>query len=175
MSPRLKIQRLTIGSRTRQRLQSERSPRSCSRSALARTGQRGAALIEAAFVLPILLLVSVGIFEFGRAYETWEVLTNAAREGARVAILPAGSTDAAIQRTLDYMQVGGLQCDASCVSVTGTTVSMGASGTAAGSQVTVSYPFTFMMLQPVANLVVSGSLLGSPITLTATSVMRNES
>ena len=42
--------------------------------------------------MPLLLLVSVGIFEFGRAYQTWQVLTNAAREGARMAVLP-DSTD----------------------------------------------------------------------------------
>ena len=47
--------------------------------------ERGQALIEMALTLPLLLLICVGIFEFGRAYQTWEVLTNAAREGARVA------------------------------------------------------------------------------------------
>ncbi len=40
--------------------------------------KRGAALVEAAMVIPILLLISAGIFEFGRAYQTWQVLTNAA-------------------------------------------------------------------------------------------------
>jgi Flp pilus assembly protein TadG len=44
--------------------------------------ERGAALIETAITIPIILLISVGIFEFGRAYQTWQVLTNAAREGA---------------------------------------------------------------------------------------------
>jgi len=53
-------------------------------------------------------------------------------------------------------------------------VSMGAAGTASGTQVTVSYPFSFMVLQPVAQLVVKGSMSGAPITLTATSTMRNE-
>ncbi len=48
--------------------------------------ERGAALIEAAVTIPIILLIAVGIFEFGRAYQTWQVLTNAAREGARVAV-----------------------------------------------------------------------------------------
>src|SRR5207237_26452 len=56
---------------------------------------RGAALIEMALTLPLMLLVSAGIFEFGRAYQTWQVLTNAAREGARIAVLP-GTTDANI-------------------------------------------------------------------------------
>ena len=50
--------------------------------------EEGAALIETAFVLPIMLLVCVGILEFGRAYQTWQVVTNASREGARVAVLP---------------------------------------------------------------------------------------
>ena len=49
--------------------------------------QRGAALLETAITIPLILLVSVSIFEFGRAYQTWQVLTNAAREGARIAIL----------------------------------------------------------------------------------------
>ena len=50
--------------------------------------ERGAALLEAAITIPMLLLVSVGIFEFGRAYQVQQVLTNAVREGARVAVLP---------------------------------------------------------------------------------------
>jgi hypothetical protein len=41
--------------------------------------------------------------------------------------------------------------------------------------VTVSYPFKFMVLQPVASLLVSGSTLGAPITITAVAQMRNES
>jgi Flp pilus assembly protein TadG len=49
--------------------------------------ERGSALLEMALTLPLLLLICVGIFEFGRAYQTQQVLTNAAREGARVAIL----------------------------------------------------------------------------------------
>src|SRR5205814_7503233 len=52
------------------------------------TSARGQTLLETALTLPLLLLVSISIFEFGRAYQTWQVLTNAAREGARVAVLP---------------------------------------------------------------------------------------
>ena len=70
--------------------------------------QRGAALVEAAMVVPILLLISAGIFEFGRAYQTWQVLTNAAREGARVAVLPNGAPATAATRVRQYMQDGQL-------------------------------------------------------------------
>ena len=44
-----------------------------------RRDERGAALLEVAMTLPLLLLLSVTIFEFGRAFQTWQVLTNAAR------------------------------------------------------------------------------------------------
>ena len=46
--------------------------------------------------LPIILMICVGIFEFGRAYQTWQVLTNAAREGARVAAI-GGTTDLEVE------------------------------------------------------------------------------
>ena len=139
-------------------------------------GERGAAIIETALTLPLLLLVGVGIFEFGRAYETSQILTNAAREGARVAVLPNPAAGAAEARVRDYLKMGGLTYDTSVgVAITAATVDMGAAGTASASQVTVTYPFTFMVLQPVAQLVVNGSNTGKPITLTSTSTMRNES
>jgi Flp pilus assembly protein TadG len=139
------------------------------------TSQRGAALIEMALTFPLLLLVAVGIFEFGRAYQTWQVLTNAAREGARVAVLP-NPTDSPDTRVRTYLQIGGLNYDSSVgVAVDPVTVSLGTGGTASASQVTVTYPFSFIVLQPVVQLVVSGSTTGAPITLTAQATMRNES
>ena len=56
-----------------------------------RNGERGQAMIETAIALPLLLVMMVGIFEVGRAYETWQVLTNAAREGARMSVTPSGT------------------------------------------------------------------------------------
>src|SRR4029450_13281952 len=70
--------------------------------------ERGAALLEAALTIPMLLLVAVGIFEFGRAYQAWQVLTNAAREGARIAVLPDPTPGLVETRVLEYMQAGQL-------------------------------------------------------------------
>ena len=79
--------------------------------------QRGAALLETAITIPLVLAVTVSIFEFGRAYQTWQVLTNAAREGARVAVLTE-STDAQITGAVrSYMSSGKLP-GASTASVT---------------------------------------------------------
>ena len=137
--------------------------------------ERGAAIIETALTLPLILLVSVGIFEFGRAFETWQVMTNAAREGARVAVLPNPTAGAADARVRAYLQLGGLNYDQSVgVAVTPVQVSLGAAGNASASRVTVTYPFSFMVLQPVARLVVRNSTAGGAITLTAAATMRNE-
>ncbi len=47
--------------------------------------ERGAELIEFALVLPFLLLLSLGVIEFGRAYFTYNILVKALRDGARYA------------------------------------------------------------------------------------------
>jgi len=47
------------------------------------TGERGAAMVELAIVLPVLLLLVFGIIEFGRLYNAQVTLTHAAREGIR--------------------------------------------------------------------------------------------
>jgi len=138
--------------------------------------ERGTAIIETALTLPLLLLISVAIFEFGRAYQTWEVLTNAAREGARVAVLPNAASGAPEARVLEYMSNGAVPTSGVTIAVDKTVpISLGGAGTATGSKVTVTYPFSFIVLQPVAQLVVSGSLTGAPIVMTASAEMRNES
>jgi hypothetical protein len=40
--------------------------------------------------------------------------------------------------------------------------------------VDVALPFTFIVLQPVARLVVSGSTVGAPLTMSTSATMRNE-
>jgi len=138
--------------------------------------EQGTAIIETAMTLPLLLLVTVGIFEFGRAFQTWQVLTNAAREGARVAVLPNQATGAAEARVKDYLASGQLS-NAAGATVTvdpAVKVNIGAS-TANSSVVTINYPFQFMVLQPVASLLVRGSTVGGPITISASAQMRNES
>jgi Flp pilus assembly protein TadG len=137
-------------------------------------GESGTAIIEAALTLPLLLLVAVAIFEFGRAFQTWEVLTNAAREGARVAVLPDSTTAGTEARARAYLDSGALLGSSATITVTATTIPIGA-GTATAKLVRVDYPFQFMVLQPVASLVVHGSTTGAPITMSASAEMRNES
>jgi Flp pilus assembly protein TadG len=136
---------------------------------------RGSVLLEMAMTLPLLLLVAVAIFELGRAYQTQQILTNAAREGARMAVLPDSSVSNIQTRVHEYLEMGQLSHpDAATVDVTtNATIAMGASAVSA-SVVTVTYPFQFTVLGPVARLVSASSTIPGAITLTAASEMRNE-
>lgn len=60
--------------------------------------ERGAAAVEFALLLPLLLLLVLGTIEYGRAYNAQITLTNAAREGVRVMAIgndPVAAKDAA--------------------------------------------------------------------------------
>jgi Flp pilus assembly protein TadG len=48
--------------------------------------EHGAALVELAIVLPLLLLILMGIVEIGLLFYNQQILTNSSREGARAAI-----------------------------------------------------------------------------------------
>lgn len=52
-----------------------------------RRDERGAAVVEFAIVLPVLVMLIFGIIEFGRGYNAKIELTSAVREGARAAAL----------------------------------------------------------------------------------------
>ena len=140
-----------------------------------RASERGQALLEMALTLPLLLLVSVAIFELGRAYQTQQILTNAAREGARMAVLPDASTSNIQTRVREYLAMGQLSnvANATVDVTTNATFPMGAASVSA-SVVTVNYPFQFAVLGPVARLVTPSSQIPGAITLTAASEMRNE-
>jgi Flp pilus assembly protein TadG len=132
--------------------------------------ERGAALIEAAVTVPIILAICVAVFEFGRAFQTWQVLTNAAREGARVAII-LGNSEADIKKVVnDYLTAGELS-GAATVTVARSEALV---GTSTASRVTVAYPYSFMVLNPVMKLLNKGSTTGAPLTMTVEAVMRNE-
>lgn len=56
--------------------------------------ERGAAAVEFALVLPVLLALVLGCIEFGRAYNTQISLTHAAREAARSMVVTTNWTQA---------------------------------------------------------------------------------
>lgn len=146
---------------------------------------RGQAVIELALTLPLLLLVIMGVFDFGLMFQRYEVVTNAAREGARIGVLPAYTAGDAQNRALDYLASGGITgtprgCGGTvtagtfCASaVPGTTPITGSSPlkTVQTVTVTVEYDHAHAFVGPILSLF--GGSMGT-VRLRAVSVMRRE-
>jgi len=141
--------------------------------------QRGNALVEFALVLPLLLLIFAGIVDFGFLFQRYEVITNAAREGARIGVLPGYDAADVEQRVLDYVQAGLFMSADDAATAVGTpdvqTVML-AAGTGApfaATQVTVSFTYNYLIIGPIVNLVTGGGWAAS-ITINSRSTMRRE-
>ena len=79
--------------------------------------RRGTATVELALVLPIFFAVLLGIIEFGRAMMVSQLVTNAAREGARMAILD-GSSNAECEQWIKGFLQSAINAGSADVSVT---------------------------------------------------------
>jgi Flp pilus assembly protein TadG len=134
----------------------------------------GAQLVEFALVLPMLLLVVLGIAEFGFIFQRYEVLTNAAREGARIAVLPGYSTADVQARVAAYVTAGRVPTTGTNpnVAVTDVPIPTTPGGPMlTGKRVTVTYTHSYMFLTAI------GSWFGASYTtvpLIAVSEMRTE-
>jgi len=54
--------------------------------------QKGGTLLEGAITLMLFFTLIFGVLEFGRAYNLYQTITNAAREGARYSVAPFSGT-----------------------------------------------------------------------------------
>jgi Flp pilus assembly protein TadG len=134
--------------------------------------ERGAELVEFALVLPLVLVLVMGIFDFGLAFQRYEVITNAAREGARLGTLQQGYGEADIRdRVFHYCEAAGLPGGCTSADVDFVQLAVGSAAMPA-VQVTVNYPYQFAFLGPAMRLI-GGASFGT-ITLRASSTMRCE-
>ena len=131
--------------------------------------QRGAAAVEGAIVLMGFLVLVLGIFEAGRFFNVQQVLTDASREGARLAVLPlsgtsslptTGQIESEVQR---FLQAANIQGATIAVN---RPVSIDTGGVLSEfTRVTVSVPYQVLTLSMFSNLA---------IPLVGEALMRNE-
>jgi hypothetical protein len=135
--------------------------------------ERGSQLIEFALVLPLLLLVVLGIMDFGLLFQKYEAVTNAAREGARIYVLP-GYTDVDVEnRVRQYLTDAGLDGgSAIVVPIPAQPANIGGSCNMAVRGTTVFYPNQYLFLGGIMSYFGGGSF-GSKM-ISATSRMRWE-
>jgi Flp pilus assembly protein TadG len=138
-----------------------------------RRSQRGAELVEFAIAMPVMLTLMAGIIDFALLFQSWEVTTNAAREGARLAVLPGYAVNnyaVAKQRVADYIDAGGAKGAFSTQVTVVPLTACGAPGS--GVRVAVTYTHNFVIIGPVVGLL-NGTFVNS-VTYTTSSVMRTE-
>ena len=139
---------------------------------------RAAEIVEMAFVIPVLLTLIIGIFWAGRAYNIYETIARAAREGARAAVTPTCSTcgDAfPSSTTVQTAVTNSLAASGMQTSGTGITITVqqhqqlnldSNNPSALWTVVTVTYPFQFVL--PFT------SLNASTVSMTTTAQMVEE-
>lgn len=122
--------------------------------------ESGAAAVEFALIAPILLLLLIGIVEFGRVYNAQIELTGAAREGVRVMAIQNNPASARSATRVAAPSLSPAITD-SQIAILSSPANTGLC--AAGSTVTVTatYPMKFLT-----------GMFGATITLTGKSVMK---
>jgi len=120
--------------------------------------QKGQSLVEFALLLPMLVVILFGAVEFGRLWMTMNVLTGAAREGARVAAVTA--PNAALVQTAVNNVLAGANLNGATVTVAGPN---------AANSVTVTVRINYTVLTGTIVPGISGTL-----QLTRTASMRWE-
>jgi len=136
----------------------------CNGKRIKRSWRRGAALVEFAVIAPIFLTLVGGMIELGRAIVVAQILTNASREGARVAgYNTTKSTSTVTSAVNTFLTSEGISGATTAISPSSL------SSVADGSQVsvTVSIPYSSVSWLP------KPFFLGGT-TLTATTVMCRE-
>jgi Flp pilus assembly protein TadG len=140
---------------------------------VSRAGQEtGAELLEFAIAFPIFLVIFGAMIDFGFLFQRYEVVTNAAREGARVAVLPGYTAADAQSRVSSYLTASGLTPPSPSADVAYSTATLPSGLKVKLVTVTVHYPSGFVFMAPFAGMIRGAA--PATITLKATSVMRLE-
>lgn len=129
--------------------------------------QKGAALVEFAIVLPLLLMLIFGMIEFSVMLYDKAMITNASREGARSGIVysfpdPVPTGDIA-QKVTDYLQNNLISMGGA--STWTTSVSGVCTGPGAPLTVTVTYPYNFLVLPNFITTLAPTLTLGAQTTM----------
>ncbi len=124
--------------------------------------EHGQSLVELALILPVAVVLVLGAVEFGRFLMVQQVVVTAAREGARMAILPTTRFQSEVEAVVrEWLRNGSLDPNRAQISVSGLRSSAGAPTT-----VDVRYPFDSVLLRMIGR--------GGTVTVRGVSRMLHE-
>jgi len=127
----------------------------------------GQALVEFALVTPVLLLVIVGLVEFARAWNTQQVLTDAAREALRNSVVANPSFTQQQMRAVIDDALARASLDPALADVT---VENWKAGTGTSARILIEYQYDFGFFGYMAGWAAGDRTL----VLSTSFVMRNE-
>ncbi len=142
-----------------------------------RNQDQGAAAVEFALILPLLVVLVFGIIEFSILFYNKAMITNASREGARAGIVydfPNRPDDTLIAGVVTAYCGNHLISFGDPTQTPSTTVMRVGSGTGSDLNVTVEYDYDFLVLPNFLRIFFSNSDMGDRIRIRATTVMRLE-
>ncbi|MBW2491616.1 MAG: pilus assembly protein [Deltaproteobacteria bacterium] len=126
-------------------------------------GQNGAATVEFAIILPMLVLLILGTIEFGLMFYNKQILTNASREAARAAI--TGITVSEVKQiVLNYCNGRLLKLDG-FINLSAADIDV-PSLDGSDLSVAVSFDYNFLLSQIIGII--------NPITISGRTIMRME-
>jgi Flp pilus assembly protein TadG len=129
--------------------------------------ERGAAAAEFALLLPVFLLILFGIIEFGMIMYGREVVTNAAREGAR-----AGIVQGPPKRTAgDITTIANNYLTGTGINPADVVFTPSGEGLSSPNALTVTAVYNYNFLIPYIPAVVG---IANPLVITTQAVMRHE-
>lgn len=134
--------------------------------------ERGQDIIEMAIVTPLLLLLVMGIVDFGFMFMRFVVLTNAAVEGARVATLPGYALTDGQARARAYADGSGVPAGTTNANCTVVTLPGAGGGTWPGVTCTAQHVYRMQYVGPIMTLIGGGG--AANVTLTGRSTMRRQ-
>jgi len=134
--------------------------------------EHGSQLVEFAFVLPFLLVIIGGISDFGLLFRTQSVVTNAAREGARLAVLPGNEQNdyATVRARVTEYLGDSTATGTATIAIAPATVTIAPSTNADGVRVTVTYTHDTLFLGPLLGLI--GGSFADLVTFQTSAFMR---
>ena len=135
--------------------------------------QRGQSMVEFALLLLPFLIVTIGIIEIGHAWSVKQAVTNAAREGTRILLLPYGTNQncpdidcssaasvqtAAVNATRSFLSNAGVPPDAPLTQIALIRQRLESNGT--------------ITTEPLSGAISSGDLVGIQISHSYTSLIQ---
>ena len=120
--------------------------------------ERGAAVVELALVAPLFLFLTFGLIDFGIALYRHQVIQNAARDGARRAVVFSGTQAVVQTRIQNTLSTSGLDVSKatitfSCDGVTGSLCPATPANRGKEEGVDIDYPHEFLFVGPIVALI----------------------